>query len=94
VERRQRSLPGLDQEGKALGVTFPGALLHVLASEAGGEEGKTSSKALFERYLAAMMEYRLSVPAFAPLREMGEIAAKMGVSLYLVGGTARDLITL
>jgi tRNA nucleotidyltransferase/poly(A) polymerase len=25
---------------------------------------------------------------------MGEIAAKMGVSLYLLGGTARDLITL
>ncbi|MDR1164771.1 MAG: hypothetical protein LBO66_02680 [Deltaproteobacteria bacterium] len=41
-----------------------------------------------------MMGFRLSAPAFAPLREMSEIAAKMGVSLYHVGGTARDLITL
>ncbi|MDR1166960.1 MAG: CBS domain-containing protein [Deltaproteobacteria bacterium] len=94
VEHRQRILPVVDQEGKALGVITRTDLLHVLASEAGGEEGKTSSKTPFDRNLAAMMESRLSAPAFALLREMGEIAAKMGVSLYLVGGTVRDLIML
>ncbi|MDR1164719.1 MAG: CBS domain-containing protein [Deltaproteobacteria bacterium] len=80
VERRQRFIPAVDKEAKALRVITRADLLHVLASEAGGEEGKTSSKTPFDREFAALMESMISTPAFAPLREMGAIAPKMGAS--------------
>ncbi|MDR3155204.1 MAG: CBS domain-containing protein [Deltaproteobacteria bacterium] len=92
VDQRQRILPVTDPEGKALGVVTRTDLLHLLAAEAGGDEGAESPRAPFDRNLAGPMQERLPKGILEILRGLGDEASSFGVSLYLVGGTVRDLI--
>jgi tRNA nucleotidyltransferase (CCA-adding enzyme) len=95
VDHRQRILPIVDQDGKALGVITKTDLLHILADEAGGEEGRASAQRTpFDKNLAKLMEERLPRAVNTLLRELGEMAENFQVSLFLVGGTVRDLIML
>ncbi|MDR2612236.1 MAG: CBS domain-containing protein, partial [Deltaproteobacteria bacterium] len=94
VDQRQRILPVTDPSGRALGVVTRTDLLHLLAAEAGGDEGRASSRTPFDRNLGSLMRERLPRDVFAMLRELGEEADGFGTGLYLVGGTVRDLIML
>ncbi|MDR1037239.1 MAG: CBS domain-containing protein [Deltaproteobacteria bacterium] len=96
VDQRQRILPVTDPDGRALGVVTRTDLLHLLAAEAGGDDGKAAgaTRTPFDRNVATLMQERLPGNVHALLRELGEEARAHGVSLYLVGGTVRDLIML
>ncbi|MDR2351041.1 MAG: CBS domain-containing protein, partial [Deltaproteobacteria bacterium] len=94
VDHRQRILPVVDGDSRAVGVITRSDLLHVLAAEAGGEDGRASVKTPFDRNLSSLMRERLPKETNALLVTLGEIAFDFGVSLYLVGGTVRDLIML
>ncbi|MDR2200361.1 MAG: CBS domain-containing protein [Deltaproteobacteria bacterium] len=90
---RQRILPVVDPAGKALGVITRTDLLRLLSSAGGGDD-KGIPRNPFGRDLSALMEERLSEKTLSMLREMGELAQDLGMDLYLVGGTARDLVML
>ncbi|MDR1040019.1 MAG: CBS domain-containing protein [Deltaproteobacteria bacterium] len=96
VDQRQRILPVTDPEGRALGVVTRTDLLHLLAAEAGGEDGgpAAGSRTPFDRNVASQMQERLPKGVMGLLRGLGEEAKAFGVNLYLVGGTVRDLIML
>jgi tRNA nucleotidyltransferase (CCA-adding enzyme) len=93
VDERQRILPVVDPDGRALGVVTRTDLLRILAAEA-GDDGKSLPRNPFGRNLRGLMEERLSPKIMALLAEMGELAEGEGAELYLVGGTVRDLIML
>ncbi|MDR2460000.1 MAG: CBS domain-containing protein [Deltaproteobacteria bacterium] len=94
VDHRQRILPVVDNQGKAVGVITRSDLLHILAAEAGEEEGKISSHTPFDKNLSNLMADKLPPEINDLLAEMGQLAGSFGSSLYLVGGTVRDLIML
>ncbi|MDR1080631.1 MAG: CBS domain-containing protein [Deltaproteobacteria bacterium] len=97
VDQRQRILPVTDAEGRAVGVVTRTDLLHLLAAEAGGDDSKAAgggTRTPFDRNVSSLMRERLPKNVTRLLRELGEEASAYGVSLYLVGGTVRDLIML
>jgi tRNA nucleotidyltransferase (CCA-adding enzyme) len=92
VDERQRILPVVDASGKAMGVITRTDLLHILASDAGGDDKRPRNP--FGRNLQSLMEERLPEKVLSMLKEMGAMAQREGIELYLVGGTVRDLIML
>jgi tRNA nucleotidyltransferase (CCA-adding enzyme) len=95
VDLRQRILPVTDAEGRAIGVITRTDLLQLLAAEAGGEEGQgRSSGSGRERNLAELMAERLPERVNGLLSDLGRLADGQGFSLWLVGGTVRDLVML
>jgi tRNA nucleotidyltransferase (CCA-adding enzyme) len=94
VDQRQRILPVLGKDAKPLGVITRTDLLHILAAEAGGEDGRASYKTPFDRNISTLMQERLPAPISSLLKDMGKMSTSFNVSLYLVGGTVRDLIML
>jgi tRNA nucleotidyltransferase (CCA-adding enzyme) len=97
VDQGQRILPVLDDSGRALGVITRTDLLRLMSSEVSGgleETRQRAGGAPYERNLLGVMEDRLPGPRLALLRKLGSLAAGLGVSLYAVGGSVRDLIML
>ncbi len=97
IEHKQRILPVVDGAGSILGVITRTDLLNVLV---GREplEGTTSRDPLREgvpprtRNLAPLLAERLPPRLLSVLREIGAVAAELGLSAYVVGGFVRDLL--
>jgi tRNA nucleotidyltransferase (CCA-adding enzyme) len=97
VDQGQRLLPVTDPSGKALGVITRTDLLRLMASDVPGgpEESRHRGTGLpYERNLLGVMEDRLPPKILALIRELSKIATGLGLSIYLVGGTVRDIIML
>jgi tRNA nucleotidyltransferase (CCA-adding enzyme) len=97
VDQGQRILPVIDLTSRALGVITRTDLLRLMSSEVSGgsEESRHRGSGLpYERNLLGIMEDRLPAKAMALFRELGQISKGLGLSVYLVGGTVRDLIML
>ncbi|MEJ5357525.1 MAG: CBS domain-containing protein [Desulfobacterales bacterium] len=97
IEHKQRILPVVDGGGKILGVITRTDLLNVLVGRE-RMEGGTGRDPLREgalprtRNLAPLLAERLSPRLLSVLREIGAVAAELGLSAYVVGGFVRDLL--
>jgi tRNA nucleotidyltransferase (CCA-adding enzyme) len=99
VDQGQRILPVTDASGSVtLGVITRTDLLRLMTSDVrGGPEEASrrgSSSIPYERNLLGIMEERLPGPILKLLRRLGDLAGEQELTLYLVGGTVRDLIML
>ncbi|MDR1657384.1 MAG: CBS domain-containing protein [Deltaproteobacteria bacterium] len=96
VDQGQRILPVSDQAGRTLGVITRTDLLRVLAGETSGDSGDKvrGRSGPYEKNLKGLMEDRLPAKSFKLVSELGKIAELCSSSLYLVGGSVRDLIML
>ncbi|MDR1488102.1 MAG: CBS domain-containing protein [Deltaproteobacteria bacterium] len=94
VDLSQRILPVIDGDGRAIGVITRTDLLRLLAGEVPGgtEEAERGRGGPFERNLSGIMEDRIGSKIMGLLKELGDLAEKSKASVYLVGGTVRDLI--
>ncbi|MDR2142640.1 MAG: CBS domain-containing protein [Deltaproteobacteria bacterium] len=95
LDQKQRVLPVIDQNGLTIGVITRTDLIHHLSSD-DRSNPKNSRQAdhPFERSLSGLMENRLPPGVLALLRDLGRLAEKNDLSIYLVGGSVRDLIML
>jgi tRNA nucleotidyltransferase (CCA-adding enzyme) len=97
VDQGQRILPVTGPDRRALGVITRTDLLRLMSSEVPGglEESRRGGQAPpYERNLLGIMEDRLPAKVLDMVRELGRISVDLGLSLYLVGGTVRDIIML
>jgi tRNA nucleotidyltransferase (CCA-adding enzyme) len=97
VGQGQRILPVIDASGRALGVITRTDLLRLMSREVSGglEESRQRGGGLpYERNILGIMEDRLPAKVMALVRDLSKIASEVGLSIYLVGGTVRDLIML
>jgi tRNA nucleotidyltransferase (CCA-adding enzyme) len=97
VDQGQRLLPVIDSFNRAQGVITRTDLLRLLSSEVSGglEESRRRSSGLpYERNLLGIMEDRLPATIMALIKDVSKIAGDLGLSIYMVGGSVRDLIML
>jgi tRNA nucleotidyltransferase (CCA-adding enzyme) len=98
IDQKQRVLPVIDQNGVTAGVITRTDLLHHMGAFGRDDHPHGAAKAKptqpFERSLAALMESRLPKEVLTLLKELGELAKSLDLSIYLVGGSVRDLIML
>jgi tRNA nucleotidyltransferase (CCA-adding enzyme) len=96
IENKQRILPVMEGEHIA-GVITRTDLLNVLVGQGRSDPGSTPTDPLREsftprtRNVSRFMQERLPARLMRLLREVGEVAASMGVGAYVVGGFVRDL---
>jgi tRNA nucleotidyltransferase (CCA-adding enzyme) len=95
IANKQRILPVIDQ-GRIKGVITRTNLLNLLVDQAQLQNGKNNTA--FEtpstartRNVKRLMNERLSKKRIAMLKTIGETAAEIGFSAYVVGGFVRDL---
>ncbi len=96
LNNNQKMLPVV-REGKLLGVITRTDLLRMMHEEIsrmprymhGRTEGEGPARI---RVIKSLLENRMSERITAILKEVGELASKMGYSAYLVGGVVRDLL--
>jgi tRNA nucleotidyltransferase (CCA-adding enzyme) len=88
VISKQRLLPVLE-DGRVIGVISRTDLLHLLIAT--GEEAQWTQP-LRKRNIAGLIRERLPKPIQVILRQVGEVAAELGMNAYVVGGFVRDLL--
>jgi tRNA nucleotidyltransferase (CCA-adding enzyme) len=88
VINKQRILPVID-EGKVIGIISRTDLLHLLISET--EEAQWSQP-LRTKNIESLMRERLPKTILGILKQLGEAAAELKFSAYVVGGFVRDLL--
>lgn len=99
IERNQRFVPVLDGRS-VVGVITRTDLLRTLhddvlrAARVHGKEREPAGEgsAMRRRNVAGHLRSRLPAPVFALLREAGQLADRLTVPLYVVGGFVRDLL--
>ncbi|MDR1607173.1 MAG: CBS domain-containing protein [Deltaproteobacteria bacterium] len=94
IDQKQRVLPVIDQKGNTVGVITRTDLIQHLGVADRASSSPEKPAQLFERSLSALMESRLPKDILSLLKELGELAQSLNLSIYLVGGSVRDLITL
>jgi tRNA nucleotidyltransferase (CCA-adding enzyme) len=93
VDQRQRVLPVIDQDGQTAGVITRTDLIQLLSE--GDREAAPSSRRdgqTQEKSLANLLDGRLPTEVVSLIKEMGRTAESLGLSIYLVGGSVRDII--
>lgn len=88
VINKQRLLPVL-QDGQVIGVVSRTDLLHLLT--AAGEETQWSQP-LRKKNIQALVKERLPRKIREILGQVGQVAAELGFTAYVVGGFVRDLL--
>lgn len=99
LERNQRFVPVI-RDGKVVGVITRTDLLRILHDDVlraararvKGQEALTSAPFTHRRNIRGMLRDRLPTRVFALLKQAGELAARTGVSAFVVGGFTRDLL--
>lgn len=96
VERNQRFVP-IVSGGKVIGVITRTDLLRalhddVLAAARARAKGEEPRQLPYRRNLKQVMKERLPARAFGLLETAGQLADRLNVSAYVVGGIVRDLL--
>ena len=95
IENKQRILPVMDK-GRIQGVITRTNLLNMLVDQAQINSDKKNQDLRFQdtarkRNVIKLMKERLSQKLIQILKEIGETAADIGFTAYVVGGFVRDL---
>jgi len=88
VINKQRILPVVE-DGKVIGIISRTDLLQLLISE--NDEAQWSQP-LRTKNISSLMRERLPKGIMKILRQVGQVAAELGFSAYVVGGFVRDLL--
>jgi tRNA nucleotidyltransferase (CCA-adding enzyme) len=96
VEHNQRFLPVVDPDGMVVGAITRKDLLRALHEQlTAGENGAgtaTSAAGPRVRSVTSLLREQLPDRALKVLKELGELADRLGVGAFLVGGIVRDML--
>ncbi|MDR1394741.1 MAG: CBS domain-containing protein [Deltaproteobacteria bacterium] len=92
LDQKQRILPVIEPGGRTAGIITRTDLITHLTAEGRQEDQSLKPGQVFERSLSGLMESLIAAPVLAVLKDLGEAARQNSLSLYLVGGSVRDLI--
>ena len=91
--QRQRMIPVVDHEDNVIGVLTRTDIMRLLLDDSiripDGDPLVSTQK---ERSIAPMLKDRLPQPHYNLLRHIGDLADRLEVSVYAVGGFVRDLL--
>ncbi len=90
---RQRLVPVVDENQRVVGVLTRTDIMHLLVDESiRMSEGTPLTSSQKERNIRNIMKEKLPAVPFAFLQTVGDLADKLGVQVYAVGGFVRDLL--
>lgn len=90
IEHNIGRLPVVE-DGKMVGIVTRTNIIEMLHSDTFSDESDEKSD-VSQHHLQEVMESQLSEDVFSLLKEIGEIASRMDIPVFLIGGIVRDIL--
>ena len=92
VEEHQRFIPIVDKDKKLVGIITRTDLLEILSSDPSKRPESLLPPKVQTKNISRLLQTRLPERIYNLLKKAGEVADKLGVNCYVVGGFVRDLL--